>query len=385
MDVDGEDEVNQSLTDENVFNKYKTAADVVNLALNSLIKECTPGKKIIDLCVLTDKVVADKLATSFSKVKVEKGLAFPTSISVNNVVGHFSPLLGDATVLNEGDVAKIDIGVHVDGFISVAAHTIVVQENAAQPITGRKADVISAALIAADAAHRLIRPGNKNTQVTEMIKKVAESFKCEPVEGVLSHEMKRFVIDGNKTIINKASLEHKVDEFEFEQDSIFSVDIVMSTGEGKAKDLETRTTIYKRAVDQTYNLKMQASRYVLNEINKNFPTFPFALRALDEKKGKLGITECLKHELVYPFPVLFEKAGEFVAQVKFTVLITGSGTTRLNNITAPVVQSEYKITDPSIEEVLKLETKIDKKKNKKKPAKSAAAAPAPVDAMDTSK
>jgi methionine aminopeptidase len=29
--------------------------------------------------------------------KIEKGIAFPTCISVNEILGHFSPLKGDAT------------------------------------------------------------------------------------------------------------------------------------------------------------------------------------------------------------------------------------------------------------------------------------------------
>jgi methionine aminopeptidase len=57
---------------------------------------------------------------------MEKGLSFPTCISVNNVVGHFSPLKSEDRVLKEGDVAKIDLGVHIDGFVGQVAHTVVV-------------------------------------------------------------------------------------------------------------------------------------------------------------------------------------------------------------------------------------------------------------------
>lgn len=144
------------------------------------------------------------------------------------------------------------------------------------------------------------------------------------MEGVLSHQLKKFVIDGNKVIINKQTLDQKVEEFEFQEYQAFAIDIVMSTGEGKSREMENRTTIFKRNVDQNYLLKMKASRYVFNEINQKFPTFPFTLRALDEKKGRLGITELLKHNLVSPYPVLYEKEGEIVAQFKFTVLILPS-------------------------------------------------------------
>lgn len=57
---------------------------------------------------------------------MKKVLAFPTSISVNICVCHF-PLKSDQDyILKEGDLVKIDLGVHVDGFIANVAHTFVV-------------------------------------------------------------------------------------------------------------------------------------------------------------------------------------------------------------------------------------------------------------------
>ncbi len=42
---------------------------------------------------------------------------------------------------------------------------------------------------------------------------------------------------------------------------------------------------------------------------------PFTMRALDGKQSRLGLVECLNHGLLHPYPVLYEKAGELVAQV----------------------------------------------------------------------
>lgn len=51
-----------------------------------------------------------------------------------------------------------DLGAHIDGFIAVAAHTVVVGASAGNPVTGRKADVILAAYWASQAALRLLKP-----------------------------------------------------------------------------------------------------------------------------------------------------------------------------------------------------------------------------------
>lgn len=75
------------------------------------------------------------------------------------------------------------MGAHIDGFIAVVAHTIVVGASAGKKITGRKADVILAAHTASQAALRLMKIGNETYTITDAIQKVAESFKCKPVEG----------------------------------------------------------------------------------------------------------------------------------------------------------------------------------------------------------
>jgi len=78
----------------------------------------------------------------YSKKKTEKGIGFPTCLSVNEVCGHFSPLKSEPATLGDGDLVKIDLGVHIDGFIALAAHTVTVGDST---VTGKKADVILAA------------------------------------------------------------------------------------------------------------------------------------------------------------------------------------------------------------------------------------------------
>ena len=57
-------------------------------------------------------------------------------------------------------MVKIDMGAHIDGFIAVVAHTVVVSDGKSK-IAGRKADVMLAAHLASEAALRLVKPGNE--------------------------------------------------------------------------------------------------------------------------------------------------------------------------------------------------------------------------------
>lgn len=54
-----------------------------------------------------------------------------------------------------------DMGAHIDGFIAVVAHTVIVGSSAEKKVTGRKADVVLAAHFASQAALRLLKPGTE--------------------------------------------------------------------------------------------------------------------------------------------------------------------------------------------------------------------------------
>ncbi|XP_059428950.1 ERBB-3 BINDING PROTEIN 1 isoform X1 [Corylus avellana] len=367
MSDEEREEKELDLTAPEVVTKYKSAAEIVNRALQLVISECKPKAKIVDICEKGDAFIREQTGNMYKNVKrkIERGVAFPTCVSVNNTVCHFSPLASDEALLEEGDMIKIDMGCHIDGFIAIVAHTHVLQEG---PVTGRAADVIAAANTAAEVALRLVKPGRKNKDVTDAIQKVAAAYDCKIVEGVLSHQLKQFVIDGNKVVLSVSSPETRVDDAEFEENEVYAIDIVTSTGDGKPKLLDERqTTIYKRAVDRNYHLKMKASRFIFSEISQKFPIMPFTARALEEKRARLGLVECVNHDLLQPYPVLHEKPGDLVAHIKFTVLLMPNGSDRVTSHPLQELQPAKSIdNDPEIKAWLALGIKTKKKGGGKK-------------------
>ncbi|GFT09780.1 proliferation-associated protein 2G4 [Nephila pilipes] len=341
-----------------VVTKYKMAGEMVTRVLNQLIEKCKPGESVISICEAGDKLLLEETGKVFKKEKdLKKGIAFPTCVSVNNCICHFSPLKSEADfIFSDGDVVKLDLGAHIDGFVAVVAHTIVVGASKDKKVSGRKADVIHAAHYAAEAALRLVKPGGDNNSVTDTIQKIAESFKCKPVEGMLSHQLKQFRIDGEKSIIqNPTEAQRKEHEkCEFEVHEVYAVDVLISTGEGKGKEMDTRTTVFKKT-DEMYQLKMKASRVFFSEVDKKFGNMPFTLRSFEEeKKARMGVIECVNHKLVEPFTVLYEKEGEFVAQFKFTVLLMPSGSHKITSgpIDLEMYETTMDIEDESLKELL---------------------------------
>lgn len=368
-----------------VVEKYKTAGSIVNKTLNSLIQGCKVGASVKALCQKGDNQMESETGKKYkNEPDMKKGIAFPTCLSVNNCICHFSPSKNDPDYqLKAGDVVKIDLGAHIDGFIAVAAHTIVVGAKAENKAKGRAADVVLAAYHASQAALRLLKDGTSNYAVTEAVQKIAAEYKCKPIEGMLSHQLKQFKIDGEKTIIQNPTIAQKKEheKCEFEKYEVYAMDVLVSTGEGLGKELDTKVSIYKKT-EENYLLKLKASRAFYVEVKKKYGPMPFNLRNFEEEaKAKMGVHECVTHKLVEPFQVLYEKHNELVAQFKNTVLILPNGLTVVTGTTFDVncFESEHSVQDEEMKKLLESDLVLaDAKKTAlANLTKAAAAATAP--------
>ncbi|CAJ0626527.1 15184_t:CDS:2 [Entrophospora sp. SA101] len=342
-----ETKVVQTVESTEVVNKYQMAAEVSNRVLKKMIESAVDGARIIDLCAMGDKLIDD----------------------VNHIICHFSPLPSDpegSEVLKNEDLVKIQLGAQVDGFAAIVASTFVVGATKEKPVVGRLADVLMAAHLASEAALRLIKPGLSNVKVTETTQEIAQMY------GMLSYQQEKNIIEGKKQIIlHPSDAQKRVHEVvEFSENEVYGVDILISTGEGKRKPSNKRTTVYKKT-ENNYSLKMKTARLIFNEISQKFGPFPFPLRALeDEKKARMGILECSNHSLVTPYEVYQDKEGDFVAQFFNTVLLTKNGSIKITNtlFNPEVVKSDKKIDSEEILKLLAANLKPSKKKDKKKKA-----------------
>jgi len=367
------DEEEQTISTDSVVTKYKMASEMVNKILKEVVAKCVDGGSVLEICEFGDKRIEEETAKVFKKEKeLHKGIAFPTCLSVNNCICHFSPLKSENDVtLKDGDVVKVDMGAHVDGYIAVVAHTYVIGATKEKPVTGRVADVMLAAHYASEVASRLVKPTAINYSVTDAVQKVAESYGCKPIEGILSHQLHRDTIDGEKVIIQNPTENQKKETptHTFEMYDVYAIDVIVSTGDGKGREEDARTTVFKKR-DIVYQLKLKASRVFFSEMDKRFALMPFTLRAFeDEKKARMGVVECVKHGLCDPYPVIFEREGDVVAQFKFTVLLMPSGPLRITGGPAfepELYNSDKKIEDKEILDLLSQQIRPSKKQNKKK-------------------
>lgn len=108
-------------------------------------------------------------------------------------------------------------------------------------------------------------------------------------------------------------------------------------------------------MDRSYILKIKQSRQFFNDVLDRYPSFCFSLNSFEDPiAARIGIKECLEHELLVPYPVLTEKPGNVVAQFKFTVMITKGKTTALTGLPLDenLFKTENSIKDEKILELL---------------------------------
>ena len=402
-----DDEVGEDFSkDPRAFSYLQDAGRIADDALQAIIKKMIPGANLYELCTQSDAFILDKLSKIYTKKKFIKGLAFPTCISINEVCGNYSAPAEitddphEKKSLSEGDVAKIDLGVQIHGFAAVAAHTVVVSSEPDEKVTGAKAEVILAAYNSLQAALRMMKvKSSTNNEVTKAIESICKDYGVNPIEGVLSHRMKRDIIDGMECIINKNTFEQKVDDRQFEHGDVFGLDIIVSTGEGKPKETGIKTNVYKRALETTYKLRTDSGRRLLSVVENNFYSFPFTFNVFDKEENiklktpisnlkttmKLGLNECTKYELLHGYPVLSEKKGDIVAQFKYTIAVREEGPVVICGLPLDVNKftTDKKVTDENIVKALssnlddylpnyKKSIKVEKKKKKDAKAKRAA-------------
>ena len=105
-------------------------------------------------------------------------------------------------------------------------------------------------------------------------------------------------------------------------------------------------------------------------MNEKYPTLPFSIRGFEDLTGaKVGVKECVGHELIMAYPVLAEKKGEFVAQFKATIAVQPKSTAILCGARAlnDGVKSDKSVKNEELKALIASELwkKEEKKKEKK--------------------
>lgn len=157
------------------------------------VRRVVAGARLSDVCAGVDEQVLLRGAS----------LAFPTQCSVNEVAAHYCPSPEDPTVYRDGDLAKLDIGVHVDGWVVDTAATV----NVGDRPEGRRA--VAAARAALEAAIGQAGPGVEVRRLSEAIEAAIVAHGLKPLRNLCGHGVGRYLVHGPPVILNYSDPECK--------------------------------------------------------------------------------------------------------------------------------------------------------------------------------
>jgi len=238
--------------------------------------------------------------------------AFPVNIGVNSVAAHYTPSKTDDITLKVGDVVKIDLGAHVDGY---PADTSVSVELG----TRNHQTLISCAEDALRMVIEMLAPGTTTSAMGDAVERAIKSAGFRPVENLTGHSMERFNLHAGLSIPNIRTRESHV----VEEGMILAIEPFSTTGKGKVKGA-SRGNIYRIVRDRRAPADISA---MFARMQSRFGSLPFASRWCDDlhPNAQPLLGKMLRMGMVMNYPVLVEVADGVVAQAEHSVLVTKDG------------------------------------------------------------
>ncbi|MCD6371320.1 MAG: type II methionyl aminopeptidase [Candidatus Aenigmarchaeota archaeon] len=289
--------------EEEVIQKYKKAGEIAKKAIE-YSKEII--KENMTYLEFTEKVE--------KKIKELGGdFAFPVNISANSIAAHYTAKLNDDKIFKKGDLVKIDIGVHIDGYIADTAYTIEVGNN-------NWNDLIKASEEALKAAIDVIKPGIEISKVGAAIEDTIKAKGFVPIANLSGHELEEWELHAGMNIPN---FDNK-SSAKIEDGMAIAVEPFATNGIGHVIDAE-KSEIYQ--LINARPVRLPVARKILEWAAEKRKALPFCKRwVVNEVKGfgvDMAIRQLVLNESFHNFPVLKEEKEGMVSQTEHTILLSG--------------------------------------------------------------
>ncbi len=302
-----------------MIDMYQKAGKIVKEVRELAVKEVHEGMKVLSLINLIE-----------SEIVKRGGLpSFPCNISINEVTAHYTSPPGDTTIIKDGDMVKIDLGAHINGFIADSATTVIVGSGEGPYQSGeriytreKELELIETANEALNLAISHVRDGAVLGEIGKAVEEYVKSQGFLPVANLTGHSLDQWNLHSGLSVPNVNDENKQI----IEEGDVLAIEPFVTDGVGMVGDMK-ETFIYKFLRDRP--LRLVESRKLLNIIKKDYKNLPFAQRWLEEdskiRKVNLAMRQLISSRAIYPYHVLREKSGARVAQAEHTVIVESDG------------------------------------------------------------
>lgn len=282
-----------------MLENYQTAMKINDNVIVYVKKIDLEGKKILQLAEEIENVIRSLGGKP----------AWPVNININDIAAHYTPDVNDTIVLKIEDLVNIDIGVHVNGYISDKAFTVCVGKS--------KHPLIDASEKGLHEALKLIKPGTKICEISEAVENTVNGLGFNVVRNLCGHAVERFNQHAHPSIPNgKNTIQEEI-----EKDTVIAMEVFTTDGSGWVAD-SSPNLLFKYKQDKP--LRLPEARQLLEISKKKFDMLPFTKRWIKEIspfKFDMAIRQLIESEALYEYPPLKEKANGLVAQTEETIIV----------------------------------------------------------------
>lgn len=292
--------------DDVVLDALKEAGRIARKAREKSLSIVREGVSLAEICNVLEGLILDEGAKP----------AFPCNICINDIAAHYTPTIGDTSIIFSRSLVKIDIGVCVDGYIADTAITISL-DPALQPMV----EAVNTALL---EAVKMIKPGVQTSTIGGVIQRIITSRGFKPIRNLTGHEIDRYNLHAGLSIPNVATVRSE----KLQLGHVYAVEPFATTIDGGGEVVPSDiVTIYKLNSDKLKLGKLsEEEKKLLESIFEEFNGLPYTPRWIKgfEKFSKIH-EKMVKTGRIYSYPVLVEKRGRPVAQAEHTVVVTEDG------------------------------------------------------------
>ena len=278
--------------------KYRQAGRILTEVREAAAERVTKGAKLLEVA---DAIEADIVARGGKP-------AFPVNISLDAEAAHDTPEPGDLRVF-EDNIVKLDIGVHVDGYIADTAITVDLSGNP---------DLVKASEKALEEAIKVVKAGASTADIGTVIETTIDGFGFKPIYNLTGHGLERFVQHAAPSIPNRKMGQGII----LQANQVIAIEPFATDGVGIVVEGQYAEIFGLTAVKP---VRLPWEREMLKAVQA-FDGLPFARRWLaDLKRSEKTLDSLMRAGVIHAYPVLLEQAGGMVSQAEHTLIVTEDG------------------------------------------------------------
>jgi methionyl aminopeptidase len=240
--------------------------------------------------------------------------SFPAQTSINHVAAHYCSSPGDPTVFAVGDLVKVDVGAHVDGYPADTGVTVDLSPD------GRWSDLIEAAVSALDAAISLLKGGTSTRSIGVAVERTIRKAGFRPIANLTGHGLTRWSLHAPPQIPNVGELGGEV----LKTGMVFAIEPFSTTGAGFVVD-EGKPQVFAQIGDLP---GPGACNGALLDAIRGWHGLPVARRYfLDLPKNPFErcLRDLVKRSALHAYPPLVEASGAPVAWKEHSIYLSEQG------------------------------------------------------------